>query len=209
MKFGIIGKNWGKNYARLLEKLGYKYEMTGKNGAEEVIKKSDCVIIASPTETHFEYIKKSLDKHILVEKPMGMSLKEAEEVREMIKDKVFMVARQYLYNDSLPKIELKHATIKLRYPVENVFWEVAPHAFSILDWYGGNPMVLLDIKKGRKYRKFVFNGEEWPDKPTKEPLLVELEHFIDCVKSVKIPLTDIEHGIRVIRNMEAYENRLF
>lgn len=209
MKFGIIGRNWGKNYARLLKKLGYKYEITGKNNADEVIKKSDCIIIASPSETHFAYITKCLDKHILVEKPMVMSLKEAREVRDMLKDKVFMIGHQYLYNDSLPKIDLKRAVIKLRYPIENAFWEISSHAFSILDWYGGNPTVLLDIKKGKKFKEFIFNGKKWEDKPTKEPLQAELEHFIDCVKYDRVPLTDIEHGIRVIRNMEAYENRLF
>ena len=49
---------------------------------DEFIKKVDAVYIATPHRTHYEYIKKSLElkKHILCEKPMVLSKKEAIEV---------------------------------------------------------------------------------------------------------------------------------
>lgn len=201
MKLGLLGTgNWGKHYVRLLPEYGELIIMD-----REIDPIVDCVIIATPAETHFEYIKKALeaDKHILVEKPMVMSLDEALEVKKILRDKVFMVGHQYIFNDSLPKIKLKKLEVKMRYPVKNAYWEASPHIFSILDLlYEGDVEVIIDIKKGKKYRKFLFNGQEWVDNPTKEPLKVELEHFIDCVKNNKKPLTDIEHSIRVIKLME-------
>lgn len=35
-----------------------------------------------------------------------------------------------------------------------------------------------------------------------EPLLRELEHFIECVRKSKVPFTDIEHSIRITRQLE-------
>ena len=196
MKFGIIGRNWGRNYARILNKMGYDFRLANKKNANEVIKWADCVIIASPTKTHLEYIKKARDKHILVEKPMVMSLKEAMQIKPK---KTFMVGHQYLYNDSLPK--LKKIEIKLRYPI---WWEIAPHAFSLADF---SQEAKIDVGVGRKYRKFIFNGKPWRDNPKKEPLQAELEHFINCIKTGKKPLTDLKHGLRVIKNMEKYEKK--
>ena len=41
-----------------------------------------------------------------------------------------------------------------------------------------------------------------------EPLRLELEHFIDCVKTRKTPKTDCFEGLRVLRILEAAENSL-
>jgi len=63
----------------------------------------DCVLIATPPSTHFELAKAAIKagKHVLLEKPMATNLKEADELRKIVKnqDKVFMVAHQYTYND--------------------------------------------------------------------------------------------------------------
>ena len=195
MKFGIIGRNWGKNYARILKEMGYEFRLANKEMADEVIKWADCVIIASPTKTHLEYIKKASNKHILVEKPMVMSVKEALQIKPR---KTFMVAHQYLYNDSIPKF--KEAMITMRYPI---FWEIVPHAFSLVNTKN---YIKIGWSKGKKYLKFVFDGKVWRDKPKKEPLKAVLEHFIDCIETHKIPLTDLKHGIGVIKLMEYVEN---
>lgn len=56
---------------------------------DEFIKKVDAVYIATPHRTHYEYIKKSLElkKHILCEKPMVLSKREAIELYNLAKEK--------------------------------------------------------------------------------------------------------------------------
>lgn len=56
---------------------------------EEFFGSSDIIYIASPHETHYEYIKKSLEhgKHVLCEKPMCLKRKESEELFELAKEK--------------------------------------------------------------------------------------------------------------------------
>lgn len=58
------------------------------NNFEEFIKKVDAVYIATPHNTHYYYIKKSLEnkKHVLCEKPITLSLKETNELYEIAKE---------------------------------------------------------------------------------------------------------------------------
>ena len=43
--------------------------------------------------------------------------------------------------------------------------------------------------------------------PITEPLHNEIKHFVDCIRNGKTPLTDIEHAIGVIKNIEKYETQ--
>ncbi|TSC85020.1 MAG: oxidoreductase domain-containing protein [Parcubacteria group bacterium Gr01-1014_13] len=116
LQFGIIGLgHFGKHYVRLLPEIpGVKLVKTSNTSAEtdEIInnKEIDCVVIATPPSTHCEIILKSLraGKHVLVEKPMVLSVAEAKKVeKELKKNKslVFMVGFQYIYNDSIRYIK--------------------------------------------------------------------------------------------------------
>ena len=87
MKFGLLGKgNWGKHYARLLPEFGEVVIMNRK-----IDPSVDAVVIATPAFTHFEYIKQALraNKHILVEKPMVLSLKAAKIPLNLLNDSTF------------------------------------------------------------------------------------------------------------------------
>lgn len=209
MKFAIIGKGFGRHYSRLLESLGCEYTVVTKGNVEKAFGSDiDCVIIASPPETHYEYIVKALmeGKHVLVEKPMVLSSEDAEKIKPLIGDKVFMVAHQYCYNDEVRK-QKPREMIKLEHSFQgkNAFREVAPHLFSVvdlLDFKGEVELIILYTPE--KIRKWTFDGIELKQ-PTTEPLRNEIVHFVDCVTYNKTPLTDIEHGIRVLRNMEKYE----
>ena len=115
MKFGLLGTgNWGRHYARLLPEFGEVVIMK-----RDIDPSVDAVIIATPAASHFNYIKQALkaNKHILVEKPMVLSLKLAKEIKGLMCDKVFMVGHQYCYhsgvkefmNMSLNEISLEHS----------------------------------------------------------------------------------------------------
>src|SRR3989344_5766028 len=87
LNFGVIGTGrFGKHYKRLLQEIeGVSLIATAslhENNTVELLANSliDCLVIASPASTHFQYIKKALEngKHVLVEKPMVLSVKDAE-----------------------------------------------------------------------------------------------------------------------------------
>jgi|SRR3990167_3330329 len=204
MKIGLLGTGkWGKNYVRLLPEYG-EFVIMDRHIDPSV----DAVVIATPASTHFEYIKQAANKHILVEKPMVLSVEEAQEVKKLIGDKVFMVAHQYCYNDEVRKMKpKKKISLKHSYQNENPYWEIAPHLFSVADCLGFKGQIDLNlIKTPEKIREWIFDNTKLKESKT-EPLRNEIEHFIYCINNNKTPLTDIEHGLRVIKNIEKYEKQ--
>lgn len=116
LQFGIIGLgHFGKHYARLLQEIpNVKLVKTSNISGEtdEIInnKEIDCIVIASPPSTHCELIIKALrsGKHVLVEKPMVLSIAEAKKVEKELKkhkNLVFMVGFQYVYNNYIGYIK--------------------------------------------------------------------------------------------------------
>ncbi len=131
----------------------YPNTKTTKN-LDDVINNSniDAVIIATPVFTHYEIAKKALcnGKHVLIEKPMTSSVKEADDLINLsIKfNKVLMVDHTFLYTGSVQKISsiIKDDFIgKVKYidstrinlglfqPDVNVLWDLAPHDISIVN----------------------------------------------------------------------------
>lgn len=204
MRIGLLGTgHWGKNYVRLLPEFGELIIM------DRAIDPSvDCVVIATPAHTHYAYIKEALKlgKHILVEKPMVLSLRQARQVKRSLSNKVFMVSHQYCFNDEVRKqkpflkIQLTHS-----YQGENPYWEIAPHLFSVVDLLDFKGEVELNLVRSTdKIREWMFDGTQLKE-PKTEPLRNEIEHFINCIKNNKKPRTDINHAIQVIKNIEKYE----
>ena len=101
---GMIGLgNWGKNIYRNLESLNVlkkvydsneinltktvAFKKKIANNADEILLSSDIdsVFIASPADTHKNYIIKSLSnyKNVFVEKPLCLSLNDALEIKKL------------------------------------------------------------------------------------------------------------------------------
>jgi predicted dehydrogenase len=52
-------------------------------------------------------------------------------------------------------------------------------------------------------------GDTWsPRVPNREPLRIECEHFVECVREGRRPLSDGESGLRVVRVLEGLQERL-
>ena len=158
LKCAVIGAgNFGKHYVRLLQNIkGMSLGAIGDRGNwRDVIAdpQIDCVIIATPVSTHFSIAKAALEagKHVLLEKPMTRTLKEAERLKSAVRrsGRVFMVGHQYLYNDYINhlKKELNKGTLgRIRYvwgehlysgPIRRdvgCFWETATHELAIIDY---------------------------------------------------------------------------
>ena len=112
----------------------------------------DAIIIATPVFTHYEIAKKALlnGKHVLLEKPMASSVKEADELISLANkfNRVLMVDHTFLYTGSVQRInsiikdgsigEVKYIdstriNLGLFQPDVNVLWDLAPHDISIVN----------------------------------------------------------------------------
>ncbi len=68
-----------------------------------------------------------------------------------------------------------------------------------------------EVAKGlsTEYKIKLHSGDIYaPQLENKEPLLEELNHFFNCIKDNKKPLTDLENGLRVVQVLEACQNSI-
>jgi predicted dehydrogenase len=127
----------------------------GVKDAEDIIRSSeiDAIVIATPVHTHFELAKRSLmqGKHVLIEKPMTSSVREADELIELATKKglTLMADHTFLYTGAVQKMkeiiqtevigtplyfDSSRINLGLFQPDINVLWDLAPHDISILTY---------------------------------------------------------------------------
>ena len=113
----------------------------------------EAIVIATPVDTHYQLAKLALEhgKHVLVEKPLTSSSKEAKELVALAKSKgkVLMVDHTFLYTGAvqyLKKITEEGALGNIYYIDStrinlglfqhdvNVLWDLAPHDISICNF---------------------------------------------------------------------------
>lgn len=118
------------------------------------------VCIASPTNTHFSLTKEALesDKHVLCEKPLALTVKECEELKNLAlkKKKVLMVGHVFVFNVGIQKLKeyvqqgelgdihyahsIRTNLGPFRYDV-NALWDLAPHDIAIFNYlFDGAPV---------------------------------------------------------------------
>jgi predicted dehydrogenase len=123
--------------------------------AEEIIasKEIDAIVIATPVFTHFALAKRALleGKHVLVEKPMTSSVREADELINLAIQKglTLMADHTFLYTGAVQKMQeiiqtevigkplyfdSSRINLGLFQPDINVLWDLAPHDISILTY---------------------------------------------------------------------------
>ena len=127
---------------------------------EEIIEDKDleAVVIATPVATHFNLAMKCLevDKHVLVEKPMAMSVEEVEAIGRLAEKKnlVAMAGHTFLYNAAVRYVkqiidsgELGDVRYiysqrvnlgRIRSDVD-ALWNLAPHDISIIQYWLSDP----------------------------------------------------------------------
>jgi predicted dehydrogenase len=117
------------------------------------------VVIATPVRTHHELARVALlaGKHVLVEKPLAMTVAECRELERLAaeRDLVLMVGHIFLFNAAVEQIRryIDEGTLgdvqyihsrrvnlgRVQADV-NALWSFAPHDFSILNhWLGAQP----------------------------------------------------------------------
>jgi len=122
---------------------------------EEVLSEpnTECIIIATPPHTHFNLAEKSLKngKHVLVEKPLCLEIKQAEYLQELADEKglCLMTDLTFLYNGAVRKIkqiierdnlgtiqyiDSTRINLGLFQNDINVLWDLATHDLSIINY---------------------------------------------------------------------------
>jgi predicted dehydrogenase len=123
------------------------------------------VVIATPVATHFPLAKKALQagKHVLIEKPLTTSVREAEELISLAERNglTLMVDHTFVYTGAVRKIkeivssgelgellyfDSNRINLGLFQRDINVVWDLAPHDLSIMDYIiGRQPLGLSAI----------------------------------------------------------------
>jgi predicted dehydrogenase len=142
-----------------LKKLKDLYPNLAVSTSPEDIFKSteiEAVVIATPVFSHFPLAQAAIlsGKHVLVEKPMTSSLKDAEILLELAdkKGKILMPDHTFLYTGAVEKmkemvssgnigqisyIDSTRINLGLFQPDVNVLWDLAAHDISICDYLIG------------------------------------------------------------------------
>lgn len=191
VNIGLIGLGyWGPNYVRTLSsipacnikwcsdldesKFGILRNTNIKSAKDYKVMLADpelkAVIISTPTSTHYSIAKDCLKagKHVLVEKPISNTVKQAEELIRIADDKqlVFMVGHTFLFNSGIKKVKdlldsnqlgnvvYTHAQRTGLGPIRNdvnAMWDLAPHDVSVFIYLLGMPKRVL--AKGRSFHR--------------------------------------------------------
>jgi predicted dehydrogenase len=127
----------------------------------------DAVVVATPVSTHYELALAALraDKHVLVEKPLAASSREALELLETAADRhlVLMPGHTFLYSPPVTMIRdlmdsgelgeiyfisTSRVNLGIHQPDVSVVWDLGPHDFSILRyWLGELPATVAAMTR--------------------------------------------------------------
>ena len=113
----------------------------------------DAVVVVTPVATHFQIAKEALTagKHVLVEKPLTATSREAEELIDLAEKnkRVLMVDHTFVYTGAVRKMKeilasgelgdlLYFDSVRINLGLFqrdiNVLWDLAPHDLSIMDY---------------------------------------------------------------------------
>ena len=183
MKVGIIGLGyWGPNMVRnllrnhnvvsvvccdlnlkRLESIKQQFPMVETVTDYKAILKNPSVVavaIVTPVSTHFKLAKEALEagKHVLVEKPMTDSVRDAQVLIDLAAQKklTLMVDHTFIYTGAVRKIkelvqqgelgdifyfDSVRVNLGLFQHDVNVLWDLAPHDISVMDYIVGQKPV--------------------------------------------------------------------
>lgn len=128
----------------------------------------EAVVIATPSTTHFALAKEALDngKHLLIEKPIATSSRDAQELTDLASAKglVLVVGHVFVYNAAVQRVKeyidagalgrvyyLSMVRTNLG-PIRtdvNAAWDLAAHDVSVADyWLGSTPASVSAVGGG-------------------------------------------------------------
>lgn len=162
---------------------------TTTNAEEALGDDVDAVVVATPTVTHYELVKKALErgKHVLVEKPITTKSAAAEELCELAEKAgvVLMVGHVFLYNSAVQRVKeyLDAGELGRCYYVSmvrtnlgpirmdvNAAWDLASHDISIVSyWLGAEPIRVSAV------------GHDWINRGVEDAVFATLRYPNDVL----------------------------
>jgi predicted dehydrogenase len=151
----------------------YDVELTTKD-YNEILDNDDvfAVNIITPNNTHYEICKAALEKgkHVLIEKPITTTSKDARELIEIAakENLALSVGHIYRFNNALAEmgrlikqnffgkiflIELTWVNLEPLFKDRDVLFDLAPHSFDILNYLTGEWPVGISCTGGAYRRK--------------------------------------------------------
>ncbi len=138
----------------------------------------DAVMISSPAESHFAIARAALihNKHVFLEKPMALSVADAETLTTLAqkKKRVLLVDHTYIYSDTIVQMKsvMDRGDIGTVYSMESVrmnfgttrhdcsvVWDLAVHDVAIYRYFFGPPT-------GVRATGFRYGGAGFPKRAT-------------------------------------------
>ena len=181
----VIGAgHWGKNHIKTLARLNalggivdlnenildsmvsaYPKVRKHVNVSDSLIVNYDGFVIATPASTHFEIAKILIKakKHVLIEKPMTLSIEDAEELVYLSEENKVnvLVGHLLLFHPAIKKIKkmiFNKEIGDLQYiysnrlnlgkvrTEENVFWSLAPHDIALFQYLTGSTPIKINAR---------------------------------------------------------------
>ena len=180
--FGYWGPNLARNFSELpcsdltaiadlkeerLKQASQKYpQIVAKREYQELFDLGlDAIVISTPPATHYQIAKECLEHnlHVLVEKPITLKSKDAEELIELANAKglTLMVGHTFEYNSAVHALkkyidsgelgeiyylDAARLNLGLFQPDSNVMWDLAPHDISILLYLLGKKPISISAQ---------------------------------------------------------------
>ncbi len=199
---------------------------------DRLIEESDAVVVATPSEMHAEFGERVLTakKDLFLEKPMALSSHEARHLADLSVDsnRILLVGHVLCYSTGFTKLNrLPGETIfahgkflKTCTPEKtlNAHWDMGVHVVALaialkvpLDRF----TLEASANAAHNERSFKLQTRTTTDRThmlvwdfldphnQEDILMVECQHFVDCVNNRQTPRTDAKHGVHTIEALEA------
>ncbi len=162
---------------RLDQVLGqYSYVSASPNLGDVLKDGIDAVVVATPVNSHYRLAREALlhGKHVLVEKPLTASSRQAEDLIELAEKQglVLMVGHTYEYHPAVDHlrdlvssgelgeiyyIDADRLNLGLFRPDVNVLWDLAPHDICIVLSLLGQDPVTVSARGARCIESSVYD----------------------------------------------------
>lgn len=233
-----VGK-WGTNYLKSVELIrDCRIVATYTRNYRQILKNSniDGVIIATPSETHYEVTRFFLEKNynLLIEKPLVTSYRHAKELESMYlkSTSVVHVGHNYLFHPEFMKLsneKLKYLHFHIGgygpFRESTALWDWGPHAVSMcLTLMGKEPervtawgnrmskdadIIYAKLDYKEDFSAFITTGRMMPEKTRNISLVSTKKRMSVLLKDVNVLERQLQYFIDAVRKKQRNDKNFF
>ena len=198
---------------------------------DALIEESDAVVVATPSETHPEFGRRVLSakRDLFLEKPIALSSAEAKALAKLADDvsRVFMVGHTLCYSTGFQQLnelpgdpdtaDAKFLKTSTQEKYLNAYWNFGVHMVALAVALNVPPERLtLEASDQAPTDQRTFELQTRADdgntyslmwdflapEHQEDMLMVECQHFLDCLRRRQKPRTDGWQGVQTIQILE-------